>query len=89
VVVIHSIGVDRPGIVADITRIVTDKGGNVGESRAHLLGGIFSLMMQVDIGEKDVGDLQDQLASGVKGMKTECLESVEKNANVAPMIACE
>jgi len=89
VVVIHSIGVDRPGIVADITRIVTDKGGNVGESRAQLLGGIFSLMMQVDIGEKDVGDLQDQLASGVKGMKTECLESVEKNANVAPMIACE
>jgi predicted amino acid-binding ACT domain protein len=89
VVVVHSIGVDRPGIVADITRIVTDKGGNVGESRAQLLGGIFSLMMQVDIGEKDVGDLQDQLASGVKGMKTECLESEEKNANVAPMIACE
>jgi glycine cleavage system regulatory protein len=86
VVVVHSIGADRPGIVADITRIVTDKGGNVGESRAQLLGGIFSLMMQVDIGEKDVGD---QLASGVKGMKTECLESVEKNANVAPMIACE
>jgi len=87
VVVVHSIGADRPGIVADITRIVTDKGGNVGESRAQLLGGIFSLMMQVDIGEKDVGDLRDQLASGVKGMKTECLESVEKNANVAPMIA--
>jgi len=89
VVVIHSIGVDRPGIVADITRIVTDKGGNVGESRAQLLGGHFSLMMQVDIGEKDVDDLQDELASGVKGMKTECLESIEKNANVAPTIACE
>mmetsp|Transcript_2280 Transcript_2280/g.3388 ORF Transcript_2280/g.3388 Transcript_2280/m.3388 type:complete len:224 (+) Transcript_2280:69-740(+) len=87
VVVIHSIGADRPGIVADVTRIVTDKGGNVGESRAQLLGGHFSLMMQVDIAEKDVGDLQDQLASGVEGMKTECLESVEKNATVAPTIA--
>ena len=88
-VVIHSIGADRPGIVADVTRIVTDKGGNVGESRAQLLGGHFSLMMQVDIAEKDVGNLQDQLASGVEGMKTECLESVEKNATVAPTIACE
>ena len=88
-IVIHSIGEDRPGIVADVTRIVTDKGGNVGESRAQLLGGHFSLMMQVDIAEKDVGDLQDQLASGVEGMKTECLESVEKNATVAPTIACE
>lgn len=89
VVIIHSIGVDRPGIVADVTRIVTDKGGNVGESRAQLLGGHFSLMMQVDIAEKDVGDLQDQLATSVAGMKTECLESVEKNATVAPTIACE
>mmetsp|Transcript_16217 Transcript_16217/g.26531 ORF Transcript_16217/g.26531 Transcript_16217/m.26531 type:complete len:130 (-) Transcript_16217:529-918(-) len=89
VVVIHSIGSDRPGIVADVTRIVTEKGGNVGESRAQLLGGHFSLMMLVDIAEKDVGDLQEQLASGVKGMKTECMESVEKNATIAPSIACE
>ncbi len=88
-VVIHSIGTDRPGIVADVTRIVTEKGGNVGESRAQLLGGHFSLMMLVDIAEKDVGDLQDQLASGVKGMKTDLLESVETNATVAPTIACE
>lgn len=88
-VVIHSIGSDRPGIVADVTRIVTEKGGNVGESRAQLLGGHFSLMMLVDIAEKDVGDLQEQLASGVKGMKTECMESVEKNATIAPSIACE
>lgn len=89
VVVIHSVGLDRPGIVSDITKIVTNNGGNVGESRAQLLGGHFSLMMQVDIAEKDVGNMQDQLASGVNGMKTECLESVETNAAVAPTIACE
>lgn len=88
-VVIHSIGSDRPGIVSDVTRIVTAKGGNVGESRAQLLGGHFSLMMLVDIAEKDVGDLQDQLASDVKGMKTDCLETVETNATVVPTIACE
>ena len=89
VVIIHSIGVDRPGIISDITRIVTDKGGNVGESRAQLLGGHFSLMMQVDIAEKDAAGLQDLLASGVEGMKTECLESLETNAAVAPVIACK
>eukprot|EP00573_Skeletonema_grethae_P000496 CAMPEP_0201689488 /NCGR_PEP_ID=MMETSP0578-20130828/3059_1 /ASSEMBLY_ACC=CAM_ASM_000663 /TAXON_ID=267565 /ORGANISM="Skeletonema grethea, Strain CCMP 1804" /LENGTH=139 /DNA_ID=CAMNT_0048174139 /DNA_START=335 /DNA_END=754 /DNA_ORIENTATION=- len=43
--------------------------------------------MLVDIAEKDVGDLQDQLASDVKGMKTDCLETVETNATVAPTIA--
>ena len=89
VVVIHSIGTDRPGIVADITKIVTDKGGNVGESRAQLLGGHFSVMMLVDIAEKDAGDLQEQLATEVKGMKTECMESLEKNTAAAPTIACE
>ena len=88
VVVIHSIGSDRPGIVADITKIVTDKGGNVGESRAQLLGGHFSVIMLVDIAEKDADDLQEQLVA-VKGMKTECMESVEKNAAAAPTIACK
>jgi len=89
-VVIHSIGKDRPGIVADVTRIVTDKGGNVGESRAQLLGGHFSLMMLVEIAEKEVKTLEEQLGSGVAGMKTECLEADDqKNATVAPTIACE
>ncbi len=46
-------------------------------------------MMLVDIAEKDVGDLQDQLASDVKGMKSDCWESMETNASVAPTIACE
>ena len=88
--VIHSIGKDRPGIVADVTRIVTDKGGNVGESRAQLLGGHFSLMMLVEIAEKEVKTLEEQLGSGVAGMKTECLEADDqKNATVAPTIACE
>jgi glycine cleavage system transcriptional repressor len=90
VVVIHSIGKDRPGIVADVTRIVTDKGGNVGESRAQLLGGHFSLMMLVEIAEKEVKTLEEQLGSGVAGMKTECFEADDqKNATVAPTIACE
>jgi glycine cleavage system transcriptional repressor len=88
VVVIHSIGKDRPGIVADVTRIVTDKGGNVGESRAQLLGGHFSLMMLVEIAEKEVKTLEEQLGSGVAGMKTECFEADDqKNATVAPTIA--
>ena len=69
---------------------MTDKGGNVGESRAQLLGGHFSLMMLVEIAEKEVKTLEEQLGSGVAGMKTECLEADDqKNATVAPTIACE
>ena len=39
---ISPVGADRPGIVADVTSIVVDMGGNIGESRSQSLGGHFS-----------------------------------------------
>lgn len=83
-------GRDRPGIVADITRIVTVNGGNVGESRAQLLGGHFSLIMQVEIPTSKFHGLHQQLKNDVIGMSTGCFDAVDpKLIEVEPQIGCE
>ena len=89
-IVINSHGLDRPGIVADITQIVTNKGGNVGESQAQLLGGHFAIMMLVQIQSSDVDSLSQQLQENVKGMSTSVFDAIgPKKAEMSPKIGCE
>mmetsp|Transcript_5943 Transcript_5943/g.14079 ORF Transcript_5943/g.14079 Transcript_5943/m.14079 type:complete len:206 (-) Transcript_5943:158-775(-) len=59
--IINAVGSDRTGIVSDMTKHVTDAGGNVGESQAAKLGKHFSLMMIVTVPEEQVSKLKDQL----------------------------
>lgn len=59
--IINAVGSDRLGIVSDLTKYVTDVGGNVGESQASKLGSNFSLMMLVNVPENQVVALVDQL----------------------------
>lgn len=59
--IINAVGSDRLGIVSDMTKYVTDVGGNVGESQASKLGTYFSLMMLVDVPENKVDNLVDNL----------------------------
>lgn len=89
-VVVNAVGIDRPGIVADVTRIVTSNGGNVGESRAQLLGGHFSLMMLVDIPESGIAGMQKQLKSDVGGLNVGCFDAIDpKLADASPKIGCK
>jgi glycine cleavage system transcriptional repressor len=46
--VISALGSDRPGIVRDITRPVTDQRGNIVDSRMTILGGEFAILMLVE-----------------------------------------
>jgi len=55
--IINAVGPDRPGIVADLTKVVTDAGGSVGDSRAGRLGGHFSVMMLVSVPSGSAADL--------------------------------
>lgn len=59
--VINAVGQDRVGIVSDITGLVIDVGGNVGESQAAKLGSHFSLMMLVTVPADHLDDLKDKL----------------------------
>lgn len=45
--VLSALGTDRPGIVADVTAFLDERGANVEDSRMAVLGGEFVLMMLV------------------------------------------
>jgi len=47
--IINAVGIDRVGIVHDMTKEVINVGGNVGSSQAAKLGNYFSFMMLVNV----------------------------------------
>lgn len=50
--VLSALGTDRPGLVAELTRYLVERGGNVEESRMVTLGAEFGVMVLVS-GEAD------------------------------------
>jgi glycine cleavage system regulatory protein len=60
--IINAAGADRLGIVSDVTGLVIEAGGNVGESVAGRLGSqYFSLMMLVTVPESERDSLQQKI----------------------------
>ena len=53
--VISALGPDRPGIVAEVTHYVTERGGNIEDSRMAVLGGEFGVMMLVSGSADEIG----------------------------------
>ena len=47
--IISAVGSDRPGIVSEISGVITSHGGNVEESRMSRLGSDFSIIMLVSV----------------------------------------
>lgn len=87
--IVNAVGADRPGIVADISKHVTDAGGNVGDSQSARLGSHFSLMMLVTVPAGGLDGLKASL-SGMKNMNASIFET-EAPVGVAttPNIGCE
>lgn len=48
-IVINAVGADRPGIVAALTRVLHDVGGNLTDCRAALLRGSFAAVLAVTV----------------------------------------
>lgn len=59
--VISALGHDRPGIVKDLTRPISDSGGNILDSRMTILGGEFAILMMVEGGWEIIAKLESQL----------------------------
>lgn len=55
------IGRDRPGIIAEVTRVVADLGGNLEDSSMTLLRGHFAWMLIADV-DTDADSLAARLA---------------------------
>ncbi|MHB8513101.1 MAG: glycine cleavage system transcriptional repressor [Actinomycetota bacterium] len=46
-VAVTAIGKDRPGIIAAVSKVLLDAGGNIEDSRSAILGGHFAMMLIV------------------------------------------
>ena len=62
-VILKLIGPDKPGIVSDISGIVTDNGANIEESRMIRLGSEFCIMILISISENNLNTLKKDLES--------------------------
>ena len=71
--IIKGIGPDKPGIVSNISKIVTSNDGNIEESRMMRLGSEFSIIMMISLPESSQKNLSDQLETidGIKFYLTE------------------
>lgn len=58
---VTAIGADRPGIIARVTGVLADHGGNLTDSSMTLLGGHFAIMLLVDL-DADAAELERTLA---------------------------
>lgn len=86
--IVNAVGPDRLGIVSNLTQLVVEKGGNVGESQATRLGSHFGLMMLVSVPKTNSQILQNAVQN-VEGMSTTCFVTDDPNAiAVAPQVGC-
>ena len=60
--VLSALGSDRPGLVAEVTRHLTSRGGNVEESRMAILGAEFGLMVLVSGDESELARIEQDTA---------------------------
>lgn len=77
--VVNAVGPDRPGIVSDLTKLVVNQGGNVGESIASRLGAHFGLMMLISVPKSKSMELQDAV-KGMADMSTTCYTTTNPDA---------
>ena len=62
-------GADRLGIVAAVTRVVADAGGNITDLTTRLVGPLYVLVAEVDLPEGVPGELAERLGAGRRGTR--------------------
>ncbi len=65
--VLTAVGDDRPGLVDEVTRYITERGGNLEDSRMVNLRGQFAMVMLVAGGEAAMSRLHDGLGGLRRG----------------------
>src|SRR4051812_21838568 len=94
--VISGLGPDRTGIVAEITHYVTERGGNIEDSRMAVLGAEFGVMMlvsgspaEVDRIAKETPALEKQTGLSIVTRETKSAEDHRKIEAIPCLIVCE
>lgn len=79
---------DRLGIVSDVTGMVINAGGNVGDSQAAKLGSHFGLMMEVTLPRDKLDGLKAQLEA-MPDMNAAVYEDPDTEGSATPQVACK
>lgn len=66
-VAVTAVGRDRPGIVAAVSKVLYDLGGNIEDSRMAILGGHFAMMLIVAT-DADPASLETGLATATRDL---------------------
>lgn len=59
--VVSALGPDRPGLVSEVTSYVTERGGNIEDSRMAVLGAEFGIMLLVSGTPDEIGRVAGEL----------------------------
>jgi glycine cleavage system transcriptional repressor len=82
-VAVTAVGVDRPGIVAAVSKVLFDVGGNIEDSRMAILGGHFAMVLIVALPEGiDAPSLERALETPARTL--ELITTVRPIAEAAP-----
>ena len=94
--VLSALGPDRPGLVAEVTHYVTERGGNIEDSRMAVLGGEFGVMMLLSGTPDEIGRIaqdRDQLhkATGldVTTRETKSSEEHRRSQSIPVLVRCD
>ena len=66
-IAVTAVGADRPGIIAAITQVLSDYGGNLEDCTMTVLSGHFAIMLLVEI-DTDPRVLEDAVAAGTSAL---------------------
>jgi glycine cleavage system transcriptional repressor len=64
---VTAVGADRPGIIARVTGVLLDHGGNLHDSTMTILGGQFAIVLLVD-SDADPAALEGDLAAATEDL---------------------
>jgi len=85
-VAVTAVGLDRPGIVAAVSRVLYDVGGNIEDSRMAILGGHFAMVLIVALPDRaDQKALEHALAEPADAL--DLIVTVRPVAEAAPLHA--
>jgi glycine cleavage system transcriptional repressor len=94
--VLSALGPDRPGLVAEVTDFLTERGGNVEDSRMAILGAEFGILLlvsgtvdQVAALDRDIPRLAEATGLSIVARRTKSPEEHRRAAAIPCIVTAE
>ena len=94
--VLSALGPDRPGLVAEITEYLTERGANVEDSRMAVLGGEFGVLIlisgtpgEIDAIEREKAGLAEKTGTELLLRRTKSPEDHRRAASIPCLVTAE